>query len=222
MQELLNMLFTNFTVRDSGINYQQKIGSMFSSGNIARMSLVQAQVLPYTDARKSVRITRLIIERKPGKLMPDLRFMISKFSEFKHEADTETREYLGLNSNNYGNLLLELPESPRNIAAVGKFLGWLDIQINDILKKKETDNASNDSLLPVYLRKEPTQDSVLLDFVKRGLNKLTEAHQDVVVYRDAACKEVFCRWPWYFNSKPTKRHKVIMLNCYKWRVIWIE
>jgi len=75
-------------------------------------------------------------------------------------------------------------------------------------------------LITVYLRKEPTNDSVLLDHVKRGWCKLTKAHRDVVVYRDAECKVVFCRWPWFYTSKPTAKTKVVTLNCWKWKVIW--
>lgn len=216
MQGLINKPLKNLTVRDSGINYNKKIGGMFSSDNVRRMALEQAQGKQVTDSRKSVCVTRLIIDRKPGKLMPDLSLLVRKFSEFKREADAETKEYLSVGRNNYGNLLLELPAHPRNIAVAGEFLEWLDTEIKDVPVKKEFE------LLPVYLRKEKTTDSVLLDFVKKGWCELTKLHQDVVVYRDAACKEVFCRWSWHLTSKPTRRHKVIALNCYNWRVIWTE
>lgn len=31
-----------------------------------------------------------------------------------------------------------------------------------------------------------------------------------------------CRWDKFSSTKPTKRNKKIMLNCYYWEPIWIE
>jgi hypothetical protein len=75
-------------------------------------------------------------------------------------------------------------------------------------------------LLPLYLRKEPTTDSFLLAAVERGQCRLDKRNQDVVIYRDPACTELFARWPWRYGNKPDRRYTTVTLNCYKWQVIW--
>ncbi len=41
---------------------------------------------------------------------------------------------------------------------------------------------------------------------------------DVVINRSNG--ELFCVFDWWRSDKPTRRNKWIMLNCYKWRLIW--
>lgn len=77
-------------------------------------------------------------------------------------------------------------------------------------------------MITLYLRKEPTTDSVLLDAVRRFNISLTEAHKDVVGYMDKECKAAIARFPWHHTGKPTRRNKYIMLNCYRYRVEWID
>ena len=45
---------------------------------------------------------------------------------------------------------------------------------------------------------------------------------DVVLYRDAACTRVAGRYPWHYHSKPKLRNRYIMLNCYRWNLVWLE
>ena len=65
-------------------------------------------------------------------------------------------------------------------------------------------------LLPLYLRREPTDDRY------RPPGKL-----DVVLYRDEACTDRAGRWPWFDNSRPTRRNRSIMFNCWRWRIVWM-
>lgn len=70
-------------------------------------------------------------------------------------------------------------------------------------------------LLPVYARHEPSTDKVLRKYAPNAKKS------DVVVYRDAGCKRMFCRFPWYFSNKPTRRRKTVMLNCFYWALNWV-
>ena len=72
-------------------------------------------------------------------------------------------------------------------------------------------------MITVYARYEPTTDAVYLERLA-GLNK----KRDVVIYRDAECTEVKARFSWHFKSKPTRRSKRVMLNCYQWALEWVK
>ena len=68
-------------------------------------------------------------------------------------------------------------------------------------------------LLNVYAKRETTTDSLV---------KYNTKKKDIVFYRDSNCTEVFCRMPWHSSNKPNKNSKTIMLNCYKWAIVWID
>jgi len=70
-------------------------------------------------------------------------------------------------------------------------------------------------LLPLFARREPTTDDVLLKRDPKA--KKT----DVVLYRDAACTQAMGRFPWYCNGRPTKRTKVVTVNCWRWSLNWV-
>lgn len=71
------------------------------------------------------------------------------------------------------------------------------------------------SLLPVYVRREPTADSVAL---AHGLSN----KKDTVFYRNAQCTEVMARKPWHQSGHPRKNSKVVTLNCYRWQLEWVN
>jgi hypothetical protein len=96
------------------------------------MAHMQGRVVMDMDVRESIRIVRYLVERKPGKQMPDTHLIHSQLSNMKREADYETREYLTVGMNNYGDFLLEIPSKPRNTAVAEKFLQWLDGKMLDI------------------------------------------------------------------------------------------
>lgn len=58
------------------------------------------------------------------------------------------------------------------------------------------------SLLTLYLRKE----------LHKGLPV-------VAYYRDAEARQLACINPW--PSKPDRRFKYVMLNCYRWKAYWL-
>lgn len=64
----------------------------------------------------------------------------------------------------------------------------------------------------VYARREPTTDAMVQ----------CEGMRDVVYYRDAECTQFYAREPWYYRYKPTRRNKHVTLNCYLYRLIWME
>ena len=58
----------------------------------------------------------------------------------------------------------------------------------------------------VYARSEPAADG---------------PWRDVVVYRDQQCTSVYCRIPGEYTSKPTRRNRWIVLNCFRYRLVWV-
>ena len=120
---ILREAYVNLVVRHSGISYLKKIGKEFDP---ARMMKQAARGEPYTDTRPQVTVTRLIIERNKGTLMPPIHISIGKLSELKRYADNETKDLFTVGSSNHGNYLLEFPEKRLSVAVALRFLKWLD------------------------------------------------------------------------------------------------
>jgi hypothetical protein len=70
-------------------------------------------------------------------------------------------------------------------------------------------------MLTLYLRREPTTDAELLHWFPNAKRR------DVVAYSDPEASQLKARWPWHYRSKPDRRFKRVMLNCYRWRVVWL-
>lgn len=73
-------------------------------------------------------------------------------------------------------------------------------------------------LLKLYLRKEPTCDTLNGPFFWVGRQK------DVLAYasrKDARAGQAKARWSWDTASKPTRRNKRVTLNCYIWQAVWL-
>jgi len=62
-------------------------------------------------------------------------------------------------------------------------------------------------LLTLYARREPTTDVVS---VAHGCAN----RMDVVLYRDIARTQLVARYGWHLSTKPTKRQKTVMHNCW--------
>ena len=72
------------------------------------------------------------------------------------------------------------------------------------------------NLLSLYLRREPTTDDVLRRMAPKA------KRFDVVAYKSAECVTPCARWPWHYTkSKPTRRNKRVMFNCYQWATVWL-
>ena len=69
-------------------------------------------------------------------------------------------------------------------------------------------------MLPLYLRREPTTDHLLIE------RNATAGALDVVAYRDPACTRRAARWPWHFR-RPDRRNRYVTFNCYRWRAVWL-
>lgn len=71
-----------------------------------------------------------------------------------------------------------------------------------------------DGLLPLYLRKErrPHSEAHLAKYLPRGIPV-------VAYYRDAEATQRACVNPW--PSRPTRRNRYVMLNCCRWRAVWL-
>lgn len=65
------------------------------------------------------------------------------------------------------------------------------------------------NLLTLYARREPCA---------RSERMLTP---DIVIYRDEAMTNVFCRFDAMRSDAPDKRNRYVTLNCYKWRLQWL-
>lgn len=42
----------------------------------------------------------------------------------------------------------------------------------------------------------------------------------VIAYDDKGNQK--CHWAWWHSSKPDRRFKYVMYNCYKWAVVWLD
>ncbi len=74
---------------------------------------------------------------------------------------------------------------------------------------------------PRYMRKERPANPVINCGGDLNVSAPRGAH-DVAMYKDAACTELVVRWHWYNERKPDKRYRRVMLNCYRWPVVWLE
>jgi hypothetical protein len=74
----------------------------------------------------------------------------------------------------------------------------------------------------VYLRREQTTDSVLLNHLPTLPHvKLDRPYwMDVQAYSDPSGENPIGRWPWHY-TKPTRRNRWTMLNCFRYAVVWI-
>ena len=68
--------------------------------------------------------------------------------------------------------------------------------------------------LTLYLRREPTTDSTWL---KYG----TGERYDIQAYGDKDATDPVGRFIWS-NTKPRKGCKTVVLNCFRWRVVWLS
>ncbi len=72
---------------------------------------------------------------------------------------------------------------------------------------------------PLYLRREPTTDPVLLDWAPDAALE----RRDVVAYADPGLHEVVRRWPWHFTfSKPRRFRKRVTIGGRRFRVVWLS
>ncbi|AXQ68555.1 hypothetical protein HOU00_gp121 [Caulobacter phage CcrPW] len=69
------------------------------------------------------------------------------------------------------------------------------------------------TLPTLYLRREPTS---------QGVPNVDDSPErfDIVAYRDKAMTDAAGRWPWFYQSKPRKGAKTVMLNCMRHRAAW--
>ncbi len=75
--------------------------------------------------------------------------------------------------------------------------------------------------LTIYLRREPTTDEMTRQCAERHHGGKLAAHErDVVAYEDPTGLTAKGRWPWH-HSKPDRRNRYVMLNCYRWRAVWL-
>ena len=76
------------------------------------------------------------------------------------------------------------------------------------------------NLTPVYCRREPTTDAT----AKAHLTPEQLATcRDWVYYHDPKCERFYCRTPWHYTkSGPRRSRKTIRLNCYLYRLVWVD
>lgn len=60
------------------------------------------------------------------------------------------------------------------------------------------------SLLPLFLRFEPTTDPATLESYGQAGLPVPASHRDVVAYRDPALTDRAARWPWYRSDRPER------------------
>lgn len=71
------------------------------------------------------------------------------------------------------------------------------------------------NLFTLYARREPSTDPVLKTYAPGS------KRNDVVFYRDAACTRPYGRWAWHVSPAPNRRRRSIVLNCFRWAVVWV-
>jgi hypothetical protein len=74
--------------------------------------------------------------------------------------------------------------------------------------------------LTVYARKEPTTDLTTLKYITDVNSKAKRF--DIQVYKDKQGEIPFARFPWHYQSKPTKRKHTIMINGFIYLLEWIN
>ena len=67
----------------------------------------------------------------------------------------------------------------------------------------------------VYARKEPTTDSV-------AIQHSCANEKDVQVYHDKECTRPYARFPWYYSNIPTRRNKYVTLDCFRYKLEWVQ
>ena len=81
-------------------------------------------------------------------------------------------------------------------------------------------------MLPeIYARRERTLDEMLLREAKTTKESFSldwQKYQDVVFYRDKECTQFVAREPWHRKSKPTRRNKYQVINCARYRLVWVD
>lgn len=65
----------------------------------------------------------------------------------------------------------------------------------------------------LYARNEPTTDSATLALAPSG-------KKDVVLYKDEACTQPYCRWSWHL-SPPRRNWNRVCLNSWFWTLKWL-
>jgi len=71
-------------------------------------------------------------------------------------------------------------------------------------------------MIELFARREPTTDPIVLRYCGTG-----REFDDVVIYADADCTRPKARYAWG-SCRPDRRYRYVMLNCYRWRLVWIE
>jgi hypothetical protein len=74
--------------------------------------------------------------------------------------------------------------------------------------------------MTLYARHEPASDIATRAMMK-AQGTPDEKPQDVVLYYDAEATRHAGTIQWYSTSKPDRRNKWQMLNCVRYRLVWI-
>ena len=53
------------------------------------------------------------------------------------------------------------------------------------------------------------------------LYAIKEQDGGATIYRDKAATNIACHFPPWRSDCPTRRNRWLMLNCYKWRLVWL-
>ena len=74
-------------------------------------------------------------------------------------------------------------------------------------------------MIKVYARKEATVDNIAKKYCNPSELKPLK---DVVIYKERNTKDPFCRFMWDSSSKPDRRNKTCMINCFRYNIVWLE
>lgn len=69
--------------------------------------------------------------------------------------------------------------------------------------------ANRISTLALFAKREPSADSS--GQVRR---------KDVVLYLDRERTKPCARYPWYLSNTPSRRHRTVMHNCFRFQLVW--
>lgn len=67
----------------------------------------------------------------------------------------------------------------------------------------------------LYAKREPTSDDILKKYAPNAKKF------DVVIYSDKEGQNKKCVFRWDLSSKPTRRNKYVMINCFRYKLEWI-
>lgn len=120
-----NQNYIHIEFRSTGIVYQKTVGKKAYQDPLIAFGIRKEQ---------TVRLERFLISAKKGHTLPSFYHSLNEFRTipFRHDCQGDCHRLATLASNNRGDFLLELPQTPSVLDSIKKFLAWVDLETKNI------------------------------------------------------------------------------------------